>query len=102
VINKHREKNNFTEQDATRIILTAWTKDDLIFIPERYRVQFTFIFNVYCWTGARIGAFFKGGGLRYRDVHLALQRVGDGDGWKLIYRLDQRWVKNNRDPENIV
>ena len=22
--------------------------------------------------------------------------------WKLIYKIDQRWVKNNRDPENIV
>lgn len=30
-----------------------------------------------------------------------LQRV-EGRSWRLIYRLDQRWVKNNRDPENVV
>ena len=23
-------------------------------------------------------------------------------GWKVIYRIDQRWVKNNRGPENTV
>ncbi|KAL8706139.1 MAG: hypothetical protein Q9201_000774 [Fulgogasparrea decipioides] len=61
---------------------------------------------VFCWTGARIGAFFPtrkddGKGLRYRDVELVLRRIPDS-GWKVMYRLDQRWVKNNRDPENIV
>ena len=30
-----------------------------------------------------------------------LQRV-EGRSWRLIYRLDQRWVKNKRDPENVV
>jgi hypothetical protein len=30
-----------------------------------------------------------------------LQRVPSG-GWRLIYNLSQRWVKNNRDPENTV
>jgi len=25
-----------------------------------------------------------------------------GRSWRLIYKIDQRWVKNNRDPENIV
>ena len=29
-----------------------------------------------------------------------LQRAPDRP-WRLIYRIDQRWVKNNRDPENI-
>lgn len=69
VVNKHRPKHNFTEQDLSRLILTLWTRDDLVFIPERYRVQATFITHVYCWTGARIGAFFTGG-LRYKvGVH---------------------------------
>ena len=66
VCNQHREKNNFNNEDATRLLRTVWTKDDLIYIPERYRIQFTFIFNVYCWTGARVGAFFTGEGLCYR------------------------------------
>jgi hypothetical protein len=81
-------------------LLTLWTKDDLIFIPERYRIQFTFISRVYCWTGVRLSALFTNG-LRYRDVELVLQRTPTRR-WKLIYRIDQRWVKNNRDPENIV
>ena len=86
--------------DLTRIVVTAWTRDDLIFTPERYRIQFTFIIRVFCWTGARLGAFFTNG-LRYRDITLVLQRT-TGAAWKCIYKLDQRWVKNNRDPENIV
>ncbi len=100
VVNKRRPKHNFTEQELIRILLTLWTKDDLIFVPERYRVQFTFIVRVYCWTGARLSAFFTNG-LRYRDVALVLQRTAAGR-WRLIYKIDQRWVKNNRDPENIV
>ncbi|KAN0069234.1 Protein of unknown function (DUF3435) domain containing protein [Elaphomyces granulatus] len=100
VVNKHRPKHNFTDRDLSRVLLTLWTRDDLIFIPERYRVQTTFIIHVYCWTGARIGAFFTDG-LRYKDVTLVLQRAS-GRSWRLIYRVDQRWVKNNRDPENIA
>jgi Protein of unknown function (DUF3435) len=100
VVNVHQPKHNFTNTDLTRILLALWTQDDLIFIPERYRVQFTFIFRVYCWTGARLSAFFTGG-LRYKDVDIVLQRVAAG-GWRLIYNIKQRWVKNNRDPENIV
>jgi hypothetical protein len=64
VVNKKRPKHNFSVSDLTRVLVTLWVKDDLIFIPERYRLQFTFIFRVYCWTGARLGAFFTGG-LRY-------------------------------------
>lgn len=100
MVNVHRPKHNFTARDLTRILSTLWTQDDLIFIPERYRVQFTFIIHVYCYTGARLSAFFTGG-LRYRDIDLALQRVSSRQ-WRVIYNVNQRWVKNNRDPENIV
>ena len=100
VVNKRRQKHNFQPRDLVRILLTLWTKHDLIYISERYRIQFTFIVRVYCWTGARLSAFFTKG-LRYRDIDLVLQRTPVGR-WKLIYRIDQRWVKNNRDPENIV
>jgi hypothetical protein len=61
VVNKHRPKYNFAARDLTRILRALWTQDDPIFIPERYRVQFTYIIHVYCWTGARIGAFFTNG-----------------------------------------
>lgn len=100
MVNKRKPKHNFIETDQRRILVTLWTKDDLIFIPERYRLQFTYIIRVFCWTGARIGAFFTDG-LRYRDITLVLQRT-EVASWRVIYRLDQRWVKNNRDPENIV
>ena len=30
-----------------------------------------------------------------------LQRTFTGR-WRLFYRIDQRWVKNNRDPKNVV
>ena len=100
VVNNRRPKHNFAARDLTRIPLTLWMQDDLIFIPERYRIQFTFIIRVYCWTNARLGAFFTDG-LRYRDIDLVLQRVPEG-GWRPIYNVKQRWVKNNRDPESIV
>ena len=35
------------------------------------------------------------------DFELVLKRIPIG-GWKVIYRVDQRWVKNNRDLENTV
>lgn len=47
-VNKHRPKNNFTKETLPRILTTLWAKDDLIFIPERYRIQTTFIDNLYC------------------------------------------------------
>jgi hypothetical protein len=65
VVNKHRPKHNYTIKDLTRVLLALWTRDDLIFIPERYRVQTTFIIHVYCWTGALLSAFFTDG-LRYK------------------------------------
>jgi hypothetical protein len=65
VVNMHRPNHNFTIKDLTRVLLALWTRDDLIFIPERYRVQTTFIIHVYCWTGARLSAFFTDG-LRYK------------------------------------
>lgn len=42
---------------------------------------------------------------RHQDVDLILQRekdsVDDRD-WRLVYKIDQRWVKNNRDPDNVT
>ena len=44
VINQRRPKHNFTARDLTRVLTGLWTKDNLVFIPERYRIQFIFIF----------------------------------------------------------
>ena len=41
--------------------------------------------------------------LTSKDIDLVLQRRADDPwSWKLIYKIkiNQRWVKNNRDPEN--
>jgi hypothetical protein len=59
VIHKRNEKHLFTQKDLNNIFLVLWTNDDLVFIPERYPIQFTFIFLVYCWTGARISVFSR-------------------------------------------
>ena len=99
-MNTRKPKHNFTKKDQNQIVVTLWIKDDLMFIPERYRIQFTYIIRVFGWTGARLGAFFTDG-LRYRDIELVLKRTAN-DKWTCFYKLDQRWVKNNRDPENIV
>ena len=37
---------------------------------------------------------------RLQNIEVVLIRVPED--WKMIYRIDQRWVKNNRDPENTV
>jgi hypothetical protein len=47
VVKKRRPKPNFIPHISTRILLTLWTQDDLIFIPKHYRAQFTFIVRVY-------------------------------------------------------
>lgn len=36
-----------------------------------------------------------------KDIEFVFKRIPSGE-WKVIYRLDQRWVKNNRDPEITV
>jgi hypothetical protein len=69
-VHKGKANHLFTQKDLDNIFVALWTSDDLVLVPERYRVQFTFIFLVYCWTGARIGAFFANG-LRY-EVRLPL------------------------------
>ena len=61
VVNIKKPKYNFTVTTLTKVLVTLWTKDDLVFIPERYRLQDTFILRVYCWAGARLSAFFTGG-----------------------------------------
>lgn len=77
VVNIRRPKYPFTERDARRLLKTPWTQDDPIFIPERYRIQFNFIFLEFCWTGARLGAFFTGGfATRYVFLRLAYEQVG--------------------------
>ena len=66
VVNIKKPKHLFTETDLVRFNTTFWTVDDSTFVHPRNRAQIPFLIAVYCWTGARIGAFFNGPGLRYK------------------------------------
>ncbi|KAL4869119.1 hypothetical protein BDV12DRAFT_208701 [Aspergillus spectabilis] len=104
--NIHKPKFNYKLQDFERTMIGLWAGDDPFFMQGRYRVQFHFTTLLFLCTGARVGAFAPGlkdkasRGLRYQDIELVLFRTDDAP-WKMGYRVDQRWVKNNRDPENI-
>ena len=117
---KRRPKYLFTKSDWQGFNETLWTADDLHNIHARMRVQLAFLVSLFITTGARIRAFFptKGRpdnpGLRYKvnslleqttklirqDIEIVMIRT-DNASWKIIYEIEQRWVKNNRDPENI-
>jgi hypothetical protein len=59
VVKKKRPMHNFGPRHLTLVPVVLWTKDELIFITERYRLQFTFISRVYCSTRARISLVAK-------------------------------------------
>jgi hypothetical protein len=46
VVNRHRPKHLFTWRDLTYLLVTLFTPDDLIFIPERYQLQCTLIIHI--------------------------------------------------------
>lgn len=58
---KKRDKFLFDVDDLVHVILSAWTKYDNGFFHEGMRVQMTFLLLVYCFTGARVGAFLHNG-----------------------------------------
>ena len=37
-----------------------------------------------------------------QDIHLVLRRHPNGDGYEFIWKIDQRWVKGNRNPNTVV
>lgn len=82
VVKVHGEKHNFTVEDLNRVLLISWTEDDISSIPERYRMQLTFLLHVYSWTGVRLDALFMRGlcyktclGSPSRTVSLAWNRI---------------------------
>ncbi|KAK3897235.1 hypothetical protein C8A05DRAFT_48072 [Staphylotrichum tortipilum] len=56
-----RPKYNFQIGDLDNVLVTLWTGPNVASFHERERVQFHFLSDVFCWSGARIGAFFCGG-----------------------------------------
>ncbi|RHZ54243.1 uncharacterized protein CDV56_106367 [Aspergillus thermomutatus] len=93
--------------DFERAIIALWAIDDPFFISGRYRVQFHLITLQFLCTGARVSSFTPasenkvGRGLRYRNIELVLFRA-DNAPWRIGWRLDQQFVKNNKDPENTM
>ena len=75
MVNTRKLKHLFDIHDLIRFHTTFWIKDDASFIHPCNKVQIPFIVDVFCWTGARIGAFFPNsdnkneGGLRYKVNH---------------------------------
>jgi len=65
-------KYNFQMSDLDNVLVTLWAGPDIASTHERERVQFHFLLDVFCWSGARIGAFFRGGGLKYKVSYLSL------------------------------
>jgi hypothetical protein len=61
VVNIQRPKHDFSVATFTQVLAALWTKDDLIFIPERCLLQYTLFCGLYYWTGARLSAFFTEG-----------------------------------------
>lgn len=57
-VNKRKIKRLFRETEFIQFNTAFWTADDACFIHPRNRVQVPFAILVFCWTGARIGAFF--------------------------------------------
>jgi hypothetical protein len=55
---KKYPKHNFGLEEFKNFNTTFWTTDEGIFVHPRNKVQIPFIFSVFCWTEARIGAFF--------------------------------------------
>ncbi|KAH1486714.1 hypothetical protein KXX06_004054, partial [Aspergillus fumigatus] len=95
------------EQDATE--LYCWIEKDLVaqkFIKAIEKPKYNVKPGDF-ERGARVAAIcpkFKHRaerGLRYKHIELVLFRTVDAP-WKIGYRLDQTWVKNNVDPENTA
>jgi len=57
-VNKKKPKHLFGRKELVQFTNTFWTVDDNHFTHPRNKVQIPFIIAVFCWTGARIGAFF--------------------------------------------
>jgi hypothetical protein len=46
-VNIRRPKHLFTWRDLNRLLVTLWTQDDLVFVYERYRLQYMLVIRMY-------------------------------------------------------
>ncbi|PYH42369.1 uncharacterized protein BP01DRAFT_376250 [Aspergillus saccharolyticus JOP 1030-1] len=99
--------HNFKLKSFERAMVAFWTIDDPFFMTGRYRVQFHFITLQNLCVGSRVSSLTPasenkaGRGLRYKNIELVLFRDTEAP-WRIGWRLDQQFVKNNKDPENTM
>ncbi|RKK18157.1 hypothetical protein BFJ66_g971 [Fusarium oxysporum f. sp. cepae] len=94
--NLQKPKFNFQSGDLDRLIDQIWSGQDTRHIYDRNRLQFHLQLLWFCDAGARRGALLKHG-VPYKDIHLVLS---PHQGWpQFFYKLAQRHVKNNKDPD---
>ena len=72
IVKRKKKKHLFGEKELTQFATKFWTADDKVFVHPRKKAQIPFVISLFCWTGARIGAFLtdkhtkQKAGLRYR------------------------------------
>ena len=54
---KKKDKYLFGEVELVNFSKAFWTVDNECFVHPRNKLQIPFLLLIYCWTGARIGAF---------------------------------------------
>ena len=122
-----KQPYNFTRDDFRKITSSLWTCDCPIFLHGLLKIYILFALQVFLFTGARIGAFIPGNkhkkqrGLRYRvryqeiealalthvladtlqHIELVLFHSAD-EPWRIGWRVNQQWVKKNRDKNYTV
>ena len=115
----------FTRTDFLRTIISLWQTDHRRFIPGLLKVIILLTLQLYLFTGARIGAFVPAHedkeewGLRYKvrtlqcdflwfccwflPQHIELVLFPSSKApWRLEWKVNQVWLKNNRDPNYTV
>ncbi|KAJ5267504.1 hypothetical protein N7478_010312 [Penicillium angulare] len=107
VVNKKKQKYNFKKDDFLRVVASMWKADHKKFIPVLMKVQILFALQLYLFTGARVGSFMPSHsnkherGLRYEHIDLVLFPSPTAQ-WEVGWRVNQTWLKNNRDPEYTI
>lgn len=81
VVNKKKQKYNFTKDDFLKVVSSMWQIDHKKFIPGLVKVDILFALQLYLFTGARVGSFMPSNenkhqrGLRYEVGELIFLTV---------------------------
>ena len=71
MVNKKKQKYNFTREDFLNVVSSMWRVDHKRFMPGRLKALILFALQLYLFTGARVGSFMPSDenkherGLRY-------------------------------------